>query len=94
MPTLTLTALSYRVTLLCLQDTLTEKSITSKNLLLATTTGNVYNVPRHILDPRRPNMNTPPEMREPGLPPYIPELALPPEMILNYNQGRYEPNFA
>ena len=25
-------------------------------------------------------------MREPGLPPYIPELALPPEMILNYNQ--------
>ena len=34
----------------------------------------------------RPNINTPPEMREPGLPPYIPELALPPEMILNYNQ--------
>jgi len=69
-----------------LRDTLTEKGITSKNLLLATTTGAVYNVPRHILDPRRPNINTPPEMREPGLPPYIPELALPPEMILNYNQ--------
>ena len=25
-------------------------------------------------------------MREPGLPPYIPELVFPPEFILNYNQ--------
>ena len=26
------------------------------------------------------------EMREPGLPPYVPELMFPPEVILNYNQ--------
>ena len=69
-----------------LKDTTTEKAITTKNVLLATTNGAVFNVPRHALDPRRPNVNTPPEMREFGLPPYIPELILPPDMVLNYNQ--------
>ena len=53
---------------------------------MATSAGAVYNIPRQFLDPRRPNMNTPPEMREPGLPPYVPELVFPPEVILNYNQ--------
>ena len=70
-----------------LKDTVTEKGITTKNLLMATATGSVYNIPRGYLDPRRPNMNTPPEMREPGLPHYIPELVFPPEVILNYNQS-------
>ena len=41
---------------------------------------------RQFLDPRRPSVTTPPEMREPGLPPYVPELVFPPEVILNYNQ--------
>jgi hypothetical protein len=54
---------------------------------MATTSGAVYDVSRHYLDPRRPNMNTPMEMREPGLPPYIPELQFPPEVVLNYNQS-------
>ncbi len=40
----------------------------------------------HFPPRSRPNFNTPPEKREPGLPPYVPELALPQEMILNYNQ--------
>ena len=41
----------------------------------------------HIcLNPRRPNINTPADQREPGLPPYLPELQMPPEAILNYNQ--------
>lgn len=70
-----------------LQDTVTEKGITTKNILMATASGSVYNVPRQFLDPRRPNVNTPPEMREPGLPPYVPELVFPPEVILNYNQS-------
>lgn len=69
-----------------LQDTRTEKGITTKHILMATKTGLVYDIPRQFLDPRRPNMNTPPEMREPGIPPYIPELQLPQEMIINYNQ--------
>ena len=32
-------------------------------------------------------MNTPADQREPGLPAYLPELKLPPESILNYNQS-------
>ncbi len=56
---------------------MTEKGITSKTVLLATATGSVYGVPKVLLDPRRPNFNTPPEKREPGLPPYVPELLLP-----------------
>jgi hypothetical protein len=71
-----------------MRDTVTEKGITSKHVLMAAAgTGAVFEVPRHLLDPRRPNMNTPPDMREPGLPPYIPELQLPPEAVLNYNQS-------
>jgi len=66
--------------------TVTDKSITAKHVLLATSAGSVYDVPRVFLDPRRPNFNTPPEKREPGLPPYVPELQLPPETVLNYNQ--------
>jgi ER membrane protein complex subunit 1, C-terminal len=54
---------------------------------MATVGGAVYDVSRHVLDPRRPNMNTPMEMREPGLPPYIPDLQFPPEVVLNYNQS-------
>ena len=69
-----------------MKDTLTEKSITTKHVLMATSTGAIYDIPKHLLDPRRPNMNTPPDQREPGLPPYIPELQLPPESVLNYNQ--------
>lgn len=53
---------------------------------MASSSGSIYDIPRQFLDPRRPSINTPPEMREPGLPPYIPELVFPPEVILNYNQ--------
>ena len=42
-----------------LKDTVTEKGITTKNLLMVTATGSMYNIPRGFLDPRRPNMNTP-----------------------------------
>ena len=70
-----------------LADTKTEKAITTKHILLATSTGAVYDIPKHFLDPRRPNMNTPADLREPGLPAYMPELKLPPESILNYNQS-------
>ena len=54
---------------------------------MATSSGSIYDIPKHFLDPRRPNMNTPPDQREPGLPGYMPELKLPPESILNYNQS-------
>ena len=70
-----------------LADTKTEKAITTKHILMATSTGAIYDIPKHFLDPRRPNMNTPADQREPGLPAYLPELKLPPESILNYNQS-------
>jgi len=69
-----------------LRDTLTEKGITTKHILMSTSTGAIFDIPRQLLDPRRPNVNTPMDQREPGLPPYIPELVLAPEAILNYNQ--------
>ena len=56
------------------------------NCNLATSIHTCLNNFRQFLDPRRPSVTTPPEMREPGLPPYVPELVFPPEVILNYNQ--------
>jgi len=70
-----------------LQETLTGKGITTKHLLVATSHGAILDLPIHMVDPRRPALNTPPHMREAGLPPYIPELPLPHESILNYNQS-------
>lgn len=70
-----------------LKETNTEKGITSKHLLVATSTGSILDMPIHLVDPRRPSINTAPALREPGLAPYIPELRLPSESILNYNQS-------
>lgn len=42
-------------------------------------------MPWMFLDPRRPQTVTP-EMREEGVVPYIPELPLPFEAFINYNQ--------
>ena len=39
-----------------------------------------------MLDPRRPPLDSPMHVREPGIPPYIPELSVPHESIMNYNQ--------
>lgn len=70
-----------------LVDTKTGKGITAKHILMAAAgTGAIYDVPRHLLDPRRPNPATPPEEREYGVPPYVPELQLGPSFILNYNR--------
>jgi len=70
-----------------LKETMTEKGITAKHLLVATTQGSVLDLPLHMVDPRRPALDTPPHLREPGIPPYIPELPVPHESILNYNQS-------
>jgi hypothetical protein len=64
----------------------TEQGITSKHLLVATAQGAILDLPLHMVDPRRPALNTPAHLREPGIPPYIPELALPHENVMNYNQ--------
>ncbi|KAH6936801.1 hypothetical protein HPB50_023008 [Hyalomma asiaticum] len=67
-------------------DTVTEKGITSKHVLLALPTGAILELPKALLDPRRPI--TPTALhREEGLVPYMPELPINAEHIVNYNQS-------
>nr|CAD7196530.1 unnamed protein product [Timema douglasi] len=68
-----------------MKETITEKGITSKHILVALSTGGVVELPWVFLDPRRPFTLTP-EMREEGVIPYMPELPIPSESIINYNQ--------
>lgn len=66
--------------------TITEKGISSQNLLIARKTGGLFELPKVLLDPRRPLVPTA-ESRDEGVPPYLPELALNPESAINYNQS-------
>jgi hypothetical protein len=66
--------------------TVTEKGITSKELLFALETGGILGLPKLIIDPRRPEVMSP-EAREEGLVPYVPELPRPYDRIINYNQS-------
>ncbi|XP_071805651.1 ER membrane protein complex subunit 1-like [Asterias amurensis] len=65
--------------------TRTEKGITSSNLLLALQSGGILALPKRFLDPRRPLAPTS-EEKEEGLIPYLPELPIPYQSIINYNQ--------
>lgn len=66
-------------------DTKTEKGITNKNILIAMPYGGIVQMPRIFLDPRRP-VNPTADHREEGLVPYMPELPIAAETIINYNQ--------
>ncbi|XP_046917685.2 ER membrane protein complex subunit 1 isoform X2 [Dermatophagoides farinae] len=66
-------------------DTETMKGITSKHILVSLPTGGILELPRAFLDPRRPIKPTQ-EHAEEGLIPYVPELPIPSETIINYNQ--------
>ncbi|CAN8006002.1 unnamed protein product [Ixodes hexagonus] len=69
-----------------MSDTVTEKGITSKHVLVALPSGAIVELPKAFLDPRRPI--TPTAMhREEGLMPYMPELPISAEHIVNYNQS-------
>lgn len=52
-------------------------------VLVATTTGHLLEVPWAFLDPRRPLG----EPKEEGAIPYIPELPMPSESMINYNKS-------
>lgn len=67
-------------------DTVTERGITNKHLLIAMPSGGLLELPRAFLDPRRP-INPTMETREEGLIPYTPELPVPSEGFINYNQS-------
>lgn len=66
-----------------MKPTITEKGITSKHILMATTTGHLLEVPWAFLDPRRPLG----EPKEEGAIPYIPELPMLSESMINYNKS-------
>ena len=67
-------------------DTVTEKGLTNKHLLIALASGGLLELPKAFLDPRRPLIPTP-EHREEGLIPYMPELPIPSEGFVNYNKS-------
>lgn len=69
-----------------MSDTVTEKGITSKHILVALPSGAILELPKALLDPRRPITPTA-QHREEGLLPYMPELPLSAEHIVNYNQS-------
>lgn len=66
-------------------DTVSEKGITNKHILIAISSGGVLELPKAFLDPRRPITPTP-EHREEGLIPYMPELPVLSEGLINYNK--------
>ncbi|XP_062126343.1 ER membrane protein complex subunit 1 isoform X1 [Drosophila sulfurigaster albostrigata] len=68
-----------------LRETITERGITNKHVLIGTASGGIVEMSWHLLDPRRPISSTT-QGREEGAIPYIPELPLSTENHINYNQ--------
>ncbi|XP_011303674.1 ER membrane protein complex subunit 1 isoform X2 [Fopius arisanus] len=67
-----------------MRETITEKGITSKHILVALANGGILELPWMMVDPRRP---TNPELREEGVIPYMPEIPIHMDAIINYNQS-------
>ncbi|XP_033226104.1 ER membrane protein complex subunit 1 isoform X2 [Belonocnema kinseyi] len=67
-----------------MRETITEKGITSKHIIVSLANGGVLELPWILVDPRRP-VN--PEIREEGVIPYLPEIAIHMDSIINYNQS-------
>lgn len=63
----------------------TEQGLTSRSILIGTPFGGILELSRRLLDARRPLEMTP-ELREEMLIPYIPELPMATEDLINYNQ--------
>ncbi|XP_015782872.1 ER membrane protein complex subunit 1 [Tetranychus urticae] len=78
-----------------MRETQTIRGITNKHILIALTSGGILSLPKIFFDPRRASFATSKyassaaAMEEGGvyLPPYIPELPIPSEGIINYNQS-------
>ncbi|KHJ96160.1 g-patch domain protein [Oesophagostomum dentatum] len=63
----------------------TEKGLTTRSLLLALPLGGIHEVTRKLLDATRP-LELTQEMREEMMIPYMPEIAVATEDMVNYNQ--------
>lgn len=68
-----------------MRETITERGITSKDVLIGTASGSIVELPWALLDPRRP-ISSASNGRDEGALPYIPEIPLPTENMINYNQ--------
>lgn len=66
-------------------DTVSLRGLTNKHLIVSLPKGGLLEIPKIFLDPRRPLVMTM-EHREEGLIPYSPELPIPSESIINYDQ--------
>lgn len=66
-------------------DTVTLRGMTNRHIIMALPSGGLLEVPKIFLDPRRP-INMLMEHREEGLIPYMPELPIPSESMINYDQ--------
>lgn len=83
-----------------MRETQTIRGITNKHILIALTSGGILSLPKIFLDPRRASFanskyaSSAAAMEEGGvyLPPYIPELPIPSEGIINYNQSVVDVN--
>ncbi|CAK9820665.1 ER membrane protein complex subunit 1 [Anthophora plagiata] len=77
-------AFIFPATIDSMRETITEKGITSKHIIVALANGGILELPWMMVDPRRP-IN--PEVREEGVIPYMPEVPIPMDAIINYNQS-------
>ncbi|XP_008550454.1 ER membrane protein complex subunit 1 [Microplitis demolitor] len=77
-------AFIFPATIESMQETITEKGITSKHILVSLANGGILELPWMLVDPRRP-IN--PELREEGVIPYMPEIPIQMDAIINYNQS-------
>ncbi|KAL9895126.1 ER membrane protein complex subunit 1 isoform 1-T1 [Glossina fuscipes fuscipes] len=68
-----------------LRETITERGITNKDVLIGTSKGSILELPWYLLDPRRP-IASKTSGREEGAVPYVPELPILTDNIINYNQ--------
>lgn len=66
-------------------DTTTLRGMTNRHVIVALSSGSLLEIPKIFLDPRRP-INMLMEHREEGLIPYMPELPIPSDSIINYDQ--------
>lgn len=62
-----------------------EKGLTTRSLLLALPLGGIHEVTRKLLDATRP-LELTQEMREEMMIPYMPEIPIATEDLVNYNQ--------
>ncbi|XP_030843106.1 ER membrane protein complex subunit 1 [Strongylocentrotus purpuratus] len=66
--------------------TFTERGITARHILMSLASGGLLSFPKRFLDPRRPT-ELKPEHKEEGLIPYLPELPIAHQSMINYNQS-------